>query len=139
MRLLTVSALCIVLVAGVSAHTAAPAAPDSMPPLDRFSPDQADKSLNPCSDFFEYACSKWIKANPMPADQAGWGTLNLLAIWNVAAIQNTLEYAASKTTNRTPVQQKVGDYYASCMDETAINKAGVAPLQSVLNKIAKFS
>jgi putative endopeptidase len=139
MRLLTVSALCLMLVAAVSAQTAAPATPESMPALDRFSPDQADKSLNPCSDFFEYACSKWIKTNPMPADQAGWGTLNLLAIWNVAAIQNTLDDAASKTTDRTPVQQKVGDYYASCMDETAINKAGIAPLQPMLDRIAKLS
>jgi putative endopeptidase len=120
MRLLTVSVLCLTLVAAAPAQTSAPASPSSMPELDHFSPDQADKSLNPCSDFFEYACSKWIKANPMPADQAGWGTLSLLGIWNVAAIQNTLEYAANKTSGRTAVEQKVGDYYASCMDEAAV-------------------
>src|SRR5277367_2915676 len=139
MRLLTVSALCLALVVAAKAQTAAPVAPSSMPELDHFSPDQADKSLNPCSDFFEYACSKWTKANPIPPDQSGWGTLSLLAIWNVAAIQATLEDAANKTSGRTPVEQKVGDYYASCMNEAAVNKDGVAPLQPALDRIAKLS
>jgi len=139
MRLLTVSALCLALVVAAKAQTAAPVAPSSMPGLDHFSPDQADKSLNPCSDFFEYACNKWTKANPIPPDQSGWGTLSLLAIWNVAAIHATLEDAANKTSGRTPVEQKVGDYYASCMNEAAVNKDGVAPLQPALDRIAKLS
>jgi len=116
----------------------AAAEPDSTPALESFNPEQVDKSLNPCSDFFQYACSKWLKANPIPADQAGWGTFNSLAIWNVAAVHNTLEDAAAKSSNRTPNEQKVGDYYASCMDEAAINKAGVAPLQPLLDRIANL-
>ena len=109
-----------------------------MPALERFSIDQVDKSLDPCSDFFQYACSKWIKANPIPADQGGWGTFNALAIWNISAVHNTLEEAAQPFPNRTPVQRQVGDYYASCMDEDAINKAGLAPLQPELDRIAKL-
>ena len=108
----------------------------SMPALERFSIDQVDKTLDPCTDFFQYACSKWIKANPIPADQGGWGTFNMLAIWNIAAVHNTLEEAAQPSANRTPVQQKVGDYFASCMDEAAINKAGLKPLQPELDRIA---
>ena len=50
-----------------------------MPDLEHFSLDQVDKSLDPCTDFFQYACSKWIKANPIPPDQGGWGTFNSLA------------------------------------------------------------
>jgi len=107
-----------------------------MPALQRFSIDQVDKTLDPCSDFFQYACGKWIKANPIPADQGGWGTFNMLAIWNIAAVHNTLEEAAQPSANRTPVQQKVGDYFASCMDEDAINKAGLKPLQPELDRIA---
>ena len=110
---------------------------ESMPSLERFNPDMVDKSLDPCSDFFKYACSKWIKANPIPADQASSGTFNKLFIWNVAAVRNTLEDAA-KATNRSPVDQKAGDYYASCMDEAAINKAGLAPLQPELDRIANM-
>lgn len=109
-----------------------------MPDLEHFSLDQVDKSLDPCSDFFQYACSKWIKANPIPPDQGGWGTFNLLALWNTAAVRGTLEDAAQPSPNRTPVQQKVGDYYTACMDEAAINKAGIAPLQPELDRIAQL-
>src|ERR1700675_1929572 len=90
------------------AHAAEP--PDAMPALEHFNPDQVDKTLDPCSDFFQYACGKWIKANPIPADQAGTGTGNKLFIWNTAAVRSTLEDAA-KASNRTPVEQKAGDYY----------------------------
>jgi putative endopeptidase len=111
----------------------------AMPPLEHFNIDQVDKTLDPCSDFFQYACSKWMKANPIPADQGGWGTFNALAIWNIAAIHNTLEEAAAPSPNRTTVQQKVGDYYASCMDEDAINKAGLIPLQPELQRIERLT
>lgn len=107
-----------------------------MPDLERFTPDQVDKSLDPCNDFFQYACSKWVKANPIPADQAGWGTFNKLAIWNVAAIHNTLEQAATPKPTRSAADTKAGDYYASCMDEAAINKAGITPLKPALRQIA---
>jgi len=108
----------------------------SMPSLEHFSADQGDRTLDPCNDFFQYACSKWVKANPIPADQAGWGTLNSLAIWNLAALRNTLEDASKDSPGRTPVQQKAGDYYASCMNETAINGGGIKPLQPMLDQIA---
>ena len=111
----------------------------SMPTLERFSPDQVDKSLDPCTDFFKYACSKWIKANPIPPDQVGWGTFNSLAIWNVAAVHQTLEDATNTSASGNPVEKKVGDYYSSCMDEPAINKAGIAPLQPLLDRIAKLN
>jgi len=115
---------------------ASPASADDMPDLDTFTPAQADGSLDPCTDFFQYACSKWLKANPIPADQAGWGTFNKLAIWNVAAIHNTLEQAAKPSATRSAADQKAGDHYASCMDEAAVNKAGITPLKPALDQIA---
>lgn len=109
---------------------------EEMPSLESFTPDQVDKTLDPCNDFFKYACSKWMKANPIPADQAGWGTFNKLAIWNVAAIHSTLEDAAKPAASRSAADQKAGDHYASCMDEAAVNKAGITPLKPALDKIA---
>ncbi|HET7205074.1 MAG TPA: M13 family metallopeptidase [Terriglobales bacterium] len=111
---------------------------NAAPKLQHFSPDQANKSLDPCSDFFQYACSKWIKANPIPADQPAWGTFGALAIWNIAAVHDTLEQAAN-ASSRSAVEQKVGDYYASCMDEAAVEKAGLTPVQPMLDRIAKLS
>src|ERR1700757_3307235 len=127
----------ILLFAVCSAAQSVPrASNNAMPDLEHFSPDQVDKSLDPCSDFFQYACSKWVKANPIPADQATWGTFNKLAIWNTAAIRNTLEQVSSPDPKRNAVDQKAGDHYASCMDEATINKAGIAPLKPDLDRIA---
>jgi len=115
MRLTTLLAsvllCCIGAIAAPPEPPSPPPAPSTpMPKLERYSPDLADKSLDPCSDFFQYACNKWIAANPIPADQVAWGTFNALAIWNVAAVHNTLEEAAAGPKS-TPVDQKVGDYY----------------------------
>ncbi len=129
-------ALLAILLALAAASWAQTPSPVSMPELEHFSLDQVDKSLDPCTDFFQYACGKWIKANPIPPDQGGWGTFNSLALWNIAAVHNTLEEAGQPSPRRTPVQQKVGDYYAACMNEGNINKAGVAPLQPLLDRIA---
>ncbi len=97
-----------------------------------------DRDLNPCSDFFQYSCSKWLKANPIPSDQPGWGTFNSLALWNIAAVRETLEQAAAGSANRTDVEKQVGDYYAACADEAAVNRAGFAPLLPMLDRIGKL-
>ena len=78
--------------------------------------------------------SKWIKANPIPADLPGQTAFGKLAIWNIAAVRDTLEEAAA-AKERSPIQQLVGDYYASCMDESGINKLGITPLQPALDRI----
>jgi endothelin-converting enzyme/putative endopeptidase len=115
-----------------------PNAPDAsstdMPKVERFNPDQVDKTLDPCNDFFAYTCKKWNQANPIPPDQAGWGTFNALAIWNIAAVHSTLEASAAASTP-TPVEKQVGGYYSSCMNEDAINQAGLRPLQPALDRI----
>ena len=140
MRVL-VCLVCLALLFSVGVIAEPPGTPSSdasMPRLKRFSPDQVDKGADPCNDFFQYACSKWIKANPIPPDQAAWGTFNSLAIWNLAALRNTLEQASKPAASRSAVEQKAGDYYGACMDETAIDKAGLSPLQPVIDHIAKL-
>jgi len=136
MRLPTLITL-IALYATVFAQGSRAESPDALPSLQHFSPDQVDKSLDPCSDFFQYACRKWMKANPIPPDQARSGTFPKLVVWNISAVRSTLEDAA-RASNPTPVEKQVGDYYASCIDEAAVNKAGISPLQPELDRIARL-
>ena len=107
----------------------------SAPRLEHFDPDLVDKTLDPCNDFYKYSCSKWLAANPIPPDQVYWGTGSGLQLWNENLLRDTLE-AAAKASNRSPVQQKIGDYWAACMDEEGIEAAGLKPLQPELDRIA---
>src|SRR5579884_255849 len=97
-----------------------------------------DKSVDPCVDFYKFACGNWVKNNAIPSDQAIWSRFNELAEQNREKLRGILENAA-KATNRTPNEQKIGDYYASCVDEDAINKKGVAVLKPEFDRIAALN
>src|SRR5436305_7416261 len=100
-----------------------------------FDPAALDKSANPCEDFYQFSCGGWLKNNPIPPDQSSWGRFNELAEHNRAVLHEILEDAAKPSASRTANQQKVGDYYASCMDETAINNKGIAVLKPEFDRI----
>ena len=104
--------------------------------LDHFDPNLVYRSLNPCDDFYKYACNKWIAANPIPADQVYWSTGGGLELWNDNVLRETLEAASKNDPKRSAVQQKIGDYWAACMDESGIDAAGIKPLQPELDRIA---
>ncbi|MGA7401341.1 MAG: M13 family metallopeptidase N-terminal domain-containing protein, partial [Candidatus Sulfotelmatobacter sp.] len=122
--------------ATLNSAASAAANQESTPKLDHFDPDLVDKSLNPCDDFYKYACNKWIAANPIPADQVYWSTGGGLEIWNDNVLRETLEAASKNDSSRSAVQQKIGDYWAACMDESGIEAAGLKPLQPELDRIA---
>jgi len=102
----------------------------------RFSPDMLDKNMDPCTDFYAYACSKWQAQNPIPSDRPSWGRFNELQDRGETLVRGILEKYSLDDPKRSPVEQKIGDYYFSCMDESAIEKAGSKPLQPTLNRIA---
>jgi putative endopeptidase len=107
--------------------------------LEHFDPNLADKSLDPCNDFYKYSCTKWMTANPIPADQVYWGTGSNLQLWNENVLRQTLEAASKNDAKRSPARQKIGDYWAACMDENGIEARGLKPLEPELARIAALT
>jgi putative endopeptidase len=105
----------------------------------RFDLTAIDKSVDPCVDFFHYACGTWIKNNPIPPDQAMWGRFNELADRNRDILHEILEQSAKGGAGRDTTTQKIGDYYGACMDEKAIDAKGLAPLEPELARIRNLN
>jgi putative endopeptidase len=98
-----------------------------------------DTSVSACANFFQYADGGWVKNNPIPAAYATWGSFSVLAENNREHVRDILEDAAKKKAPQAPQgsnDQKIGDYYASCMDEAGIEAAGLKPIEPELNRIA---
>ncbi len=120
----------------MSGATAGAAAEKPAPKLEHFDPNLVDPALSPCDDFYKYSCNKWLTANPIPPDQVFWSTGSGLEMWNDIVLRETLEASSKSDPKRTAVQQKIGDYWAACMDESGIEAAGLKPLQPELDRIA---
>jgi len=99
-----------------------------------FDVNAIDKSADPCGDFYQYACGSWMKNNPIPPDKSRWGRFDALYERNLYILRDILTEAQAPGKH-TAIEKMVGDYYASCMGESAIEKRGTTPLAPELEMI----
>lgn len=97
-------------------------------------PNALDKSVQPCDDFYEYACGNWIKTTQIPSDKARWSrSFSVIDERNEADLKKILEDAAA---SKDPKLSRLGSFWSACMNETAVEKAGTRPIQPLLARAA---
>lgn len=95
-----------------------------------------DRKADPCGNFYQFACGGWMAANPIPADVSRWGRFDALQEQNRNVLKTILETAAKESSSRSAREQKIGDFYASCMDEPQLERKSMDTLQRDVNRIA---
>jgi len=130
---------CILLLAAGTAFAQTATAPDSSKPtappaIKSLDLGAIDKTADPCTDFYQYACGNWIKDNPIPNDQVRWvRSFSLLGERNRYLLWKELDEAA--TSPKSDLQKQFGDYFAACMNTGLVEKKGLAPLKPALKRI----
>ena len=97
-----------------------------------------DKKADPCVNFYQYSCGKWSQRNPIPPDQATWDVYSKLNNENQRFLWGILQQAEQGGAARTSNEQKIGDLFHACMDESSIERAGVKPIEPVLAQIEQL-
>jgi len=123
------------LLAATLAHAADEGALDALPYTPGLDVKAMDRSANPCDDLYRFACGAWRQANPIPADQSRWSVYAKMADENQRYLWGVLNKLGDATAERSASQAKLGDYFASCMDEGAVQAAGLKGLQPLLDRI----
>jgi predicted metalloendopeptidase len=126
------------------AQTAAtPTAPDATPqthyaPAPAFDTASIDLKADPCNDFYKFACGNFAANHPIPADQSGVDEFYVLYNVNTQELNGILQKFSAPSPDRTPNEQKIGDFYAACMNTRLIEKQDLAPIQPLLDKIGSI-
>jgi putative endopeptidase len=116
--------IAVSIVAQIACKSSAPSAQMpklDLPKLDHFDAANDDTSVNPCDDFYQYVCGNWEAANPIPADQPSWYTGSPIQLWNETVLEQTLAKDSANDPKRSLNEQKVGDFFFTCMDEKSID------------------
>ncbi len=123
----------------IAASLSAPADEAGRPVPPRFNVAYMDTTVDPRADFARHAFGRWLQENPIPSDKSRWGGFDELAQYNWAALKNILETTAARSHEPGSVEQKVGDFFASAMDTSAIDAAGLGPIAADLEQIAAIA
>jgi len=134
-------ALFIIFAGTLFAQNAAPTAdtPQAFSLIPLLDKSLMDTTADPCVDFYQYACGNWSKLHPIPSDSPNSDQFYNLEQYNRQVLHGILDKAAAAERSRDATTQKIGDYYASCMDEAALEQKGLAPLQAELARIDALS
>jgi len=134
LKISTLPFLCMFAIASPSwPRVPGPAEPE------HFHADQVDRSVDPCEDFEKFVCNRWKAANPIPGDESYWDTTSSLNLWNLAVLRDALQTAAVPSPTRSAVEQKIGDFWASCIDQKAVDAAALADLRPQWRSIEALS
>lgn len=118
-----------VLFAAFASHAGASAVPASGIDLRNL-----DRTCKPCTDFYQFANGGWLRRNPIPASYPAYSTFQKLADRNQVVLHRILDAAAAdRTAKRGTNEQKIGAFYASCMNTAAIDRAGIEPIDPLLS------
>jgi putative endopeptidase len=143
MRILNLSILATLLfgfsVSAQQSSSSPQEPPTALPTLEHFNTTNVDSKADPCDDFANYSNGKWLAAHPIPADQVVWGVHSPLSLWNESVLALTLEKNSPANPKRNANEQKVGDYYFSCMDTKTVNANTADWLKPELARIAAIN
>src|SRR5579871_691566 len=130
--LLFASTLCFHAAASAQQTPEAAPAEKPLPSLDLSS---IDRSVDPCTDMYKFACGKFSANHPIPADQPSVDPFYVLYNIDTQELNSILQKAQAGSAARSPDEQKIGDYFKACMNTGAINAAGLKPIQPLLQQI----
>jgi putative endopeptidase len=131
----------LILLGGTALAQTTPPAADAKPAppvvVKSFDLTAIDKTADPCTDFYQYACGNWVKSNPIPGDQVRWArSFSILQERNRYLLWQELDAAATKPTS--PLEKQYGDYFAACMNTGLVEQKGLKPLEPALKRIAEL-